>query len=422
MKRLITCLVATLIVSLFSFTGFAIAGTEITLIMPSHEADILGYFEKEAVEFERQTGIKVNVVSADWDHVADKVLPALAAGSSAYDIVEFDNCWVAQFAETGWLRPLETYAGEEYIKGMLPGLVNLFSAKGHLYGITWNNDLRLFMYNARMLRQAGIGAPPATWSEFVEQSRRLQAVGIAKYGYIANWEKGQALTNDHTVMVRSFGGRILDGNGNPVLDSPETVAALQFMVDMLYKYRIADPASLTSSQKAAQEVFLREDTAFFPQAWAGLYAYSRNPEVSRIVGEVEVASRPLGVSKDKVYRGSVLSLPEALAIPTTSKHPDEAWAFLKFISNKEANKAQSLVIGSLPIWTDLFNDPELLRKYPYWKQFGLQGRYLEGLPPVTWYGELSEIQSVEVMNALTRLKTVEQATRDMMKKIKAIEK
>ena len=422
MKRLMIWLMAMLIVSLFGFANFADAGTQITLIMPSHEADILGYFEKKAVEFEKQTGVKVNMVSADWDHVADKVLPALAAGSSAYDIVEFDNCWVAQFAETGWLRPLENYAGEEYIKGMLPGLVNLFSAKGHLYGITWNNDLRLFMYNARMLKQAGIGNPPVTWDEFVKQSRRLQAAGIAKYGYIANWEKGQALTNDHTVMVRSFGGRVLDKNGNPVLDSPQAVAALQFMVDMLYKYKVADPASLTSSQKAAQEVFLRGDTAFFPQAWAGLYAYSRNPEVSKVVGEVEVAPKPLSVSKDKIYKGSILSLPEALAIPTTSKHPDEAWAFLEFISNKEANKAQSLAIGSLPIWTDLFNDPELLRKYPYWKQFGLQARYLEGLPAVTWYGELSEIQSIEVMNALTRSKTVEQATRDMMKAIKAIEK
>lgn len=419
MKKLIICLVATLTVTLFGLTGFAIGATEITLIMPSHEADILGYFEKKAVEFERQTGTKVNIVSADWDHVADKVLPALAAGSSAYDIVEFDNCWVAQFAQTGWLRPLEAYAGENYIKGMLPALLNLFSAKGHLYGITWNNDLRLFMYNARMLKQAGIGDCPETWSELVEQSGRLQAAGIAKYGFIANWEKGQALTNDHTVMVRSFGGRILDKNGDPALDSPEAIAALQFMVNVLHKYKIADPASLTSSQKIAQEVFLRGDTAFFPQAWAGLYAYSRNPEVSRVVGEVEVAPKPLGVTKDM---GSILSLPEALAISTSSKHPDEAWAFLKFISNKEANKAQSLAIGSFPIWTDLFNDPELLRKFPYWKGFGLQSRYLEGLPAVTWYNELSEIQSVEVMNALVRSKTVEQATRDMMRAIKAIEK
>lgn len=417
MKKLVVWLMAMLIVGLFGLAVFA--GTEITLIMPSHEADILGYFEDKAVEFEAQTGIKVNVVTADWDHVADKILPALAAGSSAYDIVEFDNCWVAQFAETDWLLPLEDYAGEEYIKGMLPGLVDLFSSNGHLYGITWNNDLRIAMYNAQMLQEVGIANPPATWDELVEQSQKLQAAGIVKYGFIGNWEKGQALANDHTVMVRSFGGRILDKNGNPVLDSPAAMAALQFMVDCIHKYGIVDLASLTTSQAVAQEVFLRGDTAFFPQAWAGLYTYSRDPEVSQVVGQIEAAPKSFGATK---YMGAGLTLPEALAIPTSSKHPDEAWAFLKFISNKETNKAQSLAIGSLPIWSDLFNDAELLALNPHWKEFGLQSPYIEGLQMVTWYGELSEIIQVEVMNALTKAKTVEQATQDMIRAIEAIEK
>lgn len=417
MKKLVVWLIAMLIVGLFGLASFA--GTEITLIMPSHEADILGFFEGKAAEFEAETGIKVNMVTADWPHVADKVLPALAAGSSAYDLVEFDNCWVAAFAGTGWLLPLEDYAGEEYIKGMLPGLVDLFSSNGHLYGITWNNDMRIAMYNAQMLQDVGIAGPPATWDELVEQSQKLQAAGRVKYGIIANWRTEQALANDHTVMVRSFGGRVLDKNGNPVLDSPAAMAALQFMVDSIYKYKIVDPASLTASQKVAQEVFLRGDAAFFPQAWAGLYTYSRDPEVSQVVGQIEPAPKSFGATK---YMGAGLTLPEALAIPTASKHPDEAWAFLEFISKKETNKAQALAIGSLPIWSDLFNDPELLALNPHWKEFGLQSPYIEGLQMVTWYDELSYIIQVEVMNALIRAKTVEQATQDMIRAIEAIEK
>ena len=103
-KLMIWLMAAMLIVGLFGLASFA--GIEITVAMPSHEAGILGYFEDQAVEFEAQTGIKVNMVTADWDNIADKVLPALAAGSDAYDIVEFDNCWVAAFAEANWLLPL----------------------------------------------------------------------------------------------------------------------------------------------------------------------------------------------------------------------------------------------------------------------------------------------------------------------------
>jgi len=421
MKRLmIWVMVVTLMVGFFGLAGFAAKKVTLTLIMPSHESDILGYFEAKAVEFEKKTGIKVNMVTGDWDNVADKVLPALAAGSSAYDIVEFDNCWVAQFAETGWLRPLENYPGAQvYIDGLSPALVDLFSSKGHFYGITWNNDLRVAMYNARMLKEAGIAAPPATWDELVSQSQRLQAAGIVRYGYMANWEKTQCLSNDYTLMVRSFGGRTLDENGNPVMDSPQAIAALQWMVDSIYKYKVVDPASLTTNQQMAQDIFLRGDSAFFPQAWAGLYFYSRNPEVSNVVGEIEPAPKSLGVTRD-IQTG--LTLPEALAISSFSEHPDEAWAFLDFIANKQTNKMQSLATGSLPIWMDLWNDPDLLARNPHWKEYAKQIPYLEGLDVVIWYGELAEIMQVEVMNALTRAKTVEQAVADMIAKINAVEK
>jgi len=417
MKKLVVWLIAMLMVGLCGLTSFA--GTEITLIMPCYEVARTAYFEAKAREFEAQTGIKVNMVTADWGSVADKVLPALAAGSSAYDLVEFDNCWVPMFAKTGWLLPLEDYAGEEYIKGMLPSLVDLFSSNGHLYGITWNNDMLVAMYNARMLKDGGIAGPPATWDELVEQSQKLQAAGIAKYGLAPPWQRSQDVVNNHTVMVRSFGGRVLDENGNPLLDSPAAMAALQFMVDSIYKYKITDPASLTFDTDMAQNAVLRGDVAFIAQAWTGLYKYSRNPEFSQVVGQIEIAPKPFGATK---YLGAALALPEALAIPASSKHPDEAWAFLEFISNKEADKAQSLAIGTLPIWTDLYNDPEILAKCPYLKEVGLQSSYMEGLQKVTWYGELSEIIQVEVTNALAKAKTVEQATQDMMRAIEAIEK
>ena len=416
-KLMIWLMAAMLMVNFFGLAGFA--GTTITLAMPSHEAAIGDYFAARAVEFEAQTGIKVDFVTADWDSIADKVLPALAAGSSAYDIVEFDNCWVAAFAETNWLLPLEDYAGEEYLEGMLPGLVDLFSSNGHLYGVTWNNDIKVDMYNAEMLREVGIANPPVTWDELVEQCQRLQAAGRVEYGFIGYWEKGQALANIHTVIVRSFGGRVLDEDENPMLDSPAAMAALQFMVDCIHEYKIADPASLTTDQAVADEVFLKGDTAFTLQCSPFVYPNSNDPELSKVVGQVKVAPKSFGATK---YMGAGITLPEALAISAGSKHPDEAWAFLEFISNKEANRGQSLVVGSLPIWSDLFNDPELLALNPYWEEVGMQSPDIEGLQMVTWYSELSEIIQVEVMNALIQAKTVEQATADMMEAIEAIEK
>ncbi|MCX8024095.1 MAG: extracellular solute-binding protein, partial [Thermanaerothrix sp.] len=73
------------------------AQEKITVIFPRHEADIVGAFEARVRDFEKTTGIKVELIQSDWDSVADRVIPEMATGGSAYDVVEFDNGWVAEW-------------------------------------------------------------------------------------------------------------------------------------------------------------------------------------------------------------------------------------------------------------------------------------------------------------------------------------
>lgn len=145
--------------------------TKITVIFPKHEADLTGAFEARVREFEKQTGIKVDLIQSDWDSIADRVIPEMATGGSAYDVVEFDNGWVAEWCGAGWTTPLDEFMPAGYTDGMIPGLVDLFTCPdGKVHGLVWNNDTRFFYYNAQKLSEAGIEAPPKTWDEFVQQS------------------------------------------------------------------------------------------------------------------------------------------------------------------------------------------------------------------------------------------------------------
>lgn len=66
----------------------------------------------------------------------------MATGDSAYDVVEFDNGWVAEWCGAGWVTPLNDFMPEGFTKGMIPGLVDLFSCPdGKLYGVVWNDGL-----------------------------------------------------------------------------------------------------------------------------------------------------------------------------------------------------------------------------------------------------------------------------------------
>jgi len=390
-----------------------LAGQKITVIMPRHEMDLIGIWEQQTREFEEETGIEVELIQTEWEKAADKIQVELAANGSNYDVIEFDNSWVAKFLEADWVIPLDDYMPAGMKEELLPGLVSTFSFDDVLYGVTWNNDTRFFMYNGAMLEEAGIQEPPHTFDDLIEQTETLKEKGISNYGWADFWPQSQALANSHAYFLYSFGGDFFDGEGNPIFNNDAGIEALQFMVDALNE-EVVDPASLTYEQEDAANVFYKGDTPFFLQAWPGVYAFSNDEEQSNIVGQVKVAEWIPAKNEDLQ---ATLNLPEAFAISKFSENKDAAWEFIEFMTSKEKDRERALNIGSLPIWSELYNDAELLEKYPYWEQFGKQIVYAKGHPMITWYDEFSYILQVEVQMALNGQKTAEEALNSILEQI-----
>ena len=190
MKKRILCVVLSALmllsaVSLFgcesaqpAAEGAAKTGEKITVILPRHEMDTIGFHEEKTRQFEKETGIEVELINMGWDQVADRLIADLTAGGGSYDVIEFDNAWVEKFTHNDWLEPLDGYVTDEIMSGMVPGLLDKFSADGHLYGITWNNDTRFYMYNKAKLDAAGIEKAPETWAEVVEDAKILKEKGL----------------------------------------------------------------------------------------------------------------------------------------------------------------------------------------------------------------------------------------------------
>ncbi|MDI6770651.1 MAG: sugar ABC transporter substrate-binding protein [Anaerolineales bacterium] len=378
----------------------------ITVIFPKHEADLTGAFEARIREFENQTGIKVELIQSDWDSVADRVLPEMATQGSAYDVIEFDNGWVAQWCGAGWTTPLDDFMPAGYADGMIPGLVDLFSCPdGTLHGIVWNNDTRFFYYNAQKLADAGFATPPATWDELVAQSKAAQEKGVVEYGMAPFWNQEWSLGNEFHFWTYAFGGEIVDKQGCFLLNKDaNTLAALEFMVGTLND-GVSNPAGLTYDQAASQDVFLTGGSLFMPQGIAGLMAYANDPNVSTVVDQIKVGLVP-GVTAGQ---SAALTLPEAYAIPIGSEHKEAAWKFIEFMTSKDTNKALANEIGLLPIWVDLYTDPELIAKYPFWADFSSQLSTARGLSTLTWYGDFVDISTAEIHKALAGKQTAQQA-------------
>jgi len=388
----------------------AAEGETITVIFPKHEADLGGAFEARIREFEKESGVKVELIQSDWDSVADRVLPEMATNGSAYDVVEFDNGWVAEWCGAGWITPLSDFMAAGHTDDMIPGLVDLFSCPdGKLYGIVWNNDTRFFYYNATKLEAAGYTEPPKTWQELKDMSLAAKDKGVVPFGMAPFWNQEWSLGNEFHFWTYAFGGNIVDDKGCfQFKQDPNTLAALQFMMDSL-KDGVSNPAGLTYDQAASQDVFLKGDSIFMPQGIAGLMAYTKDPAVSQVDGQIKVGLVP-GV---EAGQSAALTLPEAYAIPSGSQHKEAAWKFIEYMTSKETNKVLASEIGLLPIWVDLYADPDLTAKYPFWADFQAQLQTARGLSKLTWYGDFVDISTAEVHKALAGEQTAQQALDNM---------
>ena len=398
MKKLLVFLVVlTLIMSTFAACGGGGSGggsssgdgdkVKITVILPENEFDNIGFHKEKTEQFMQETGIEVELINKGWEAVADDVLGDLASGGGSYDVIEFDNSWVAKFIENGWVYPLNEFMTPEILSGMVPGLLEKFSADGNYYGITTNNDTRFYMYNKKILDDAGIDVP-ATWAEVAAAAKTLKDKGLADYAYLDTYKQEQMGTNELMFVVYSFGGEFVDADNNPIVNTDPGVREAYEFLAQAYKDEVFGKSSLNVTYDEVSDTFRTGSFPLFVQAWPGVYADANDPSKSNIVGDIAVAD--FSLSKTGAEQ-AILTLPEAMAITTTSQNKEAAWEYIQYMSSKELDKERSLKIGSLPIWTDLYNDPDLLAIYPYWEQFGKQAQNLRGYPDIVWVDDFADI-------------------------------
>ena len=59
-----------------------------------------------------------------------------------------------------------------------PGALGVYAYKDKNYGVPWDMGMIGFWYNKELFAKAGIDAPPTTWTELLEDVKKLKAAGI----------------------------------------------------------------------------------------------------------------------------------------------------------------------------------------------------------------------------------------------------
>jgi multiple sugar transport system substrate-binding protein len=366
-------------------------------------------------EFTQETGIEVELEVVNYAEMHTKLVPQLVAPTGSYDAIVVDFYWVGEFTKAGWLQPLDERIEQDgfdtsvyfdslmNLVGQVDGVTYMLPFYNYAMGLTYRKDLIDDpKEQAAFKEKYGIDLRvPETWDEYMKQveffTRDTDGNGrVDFYGVVNQGLRPDPIAMEWSNYLYANGGQYYEeGTWRPTLDTPEALAALE-----AYKTNLGDYGPPGAASFGFDEAFnvAAQGKAFSYITYNMFRTAYDDPEQSAVVGKVEIAPVPNGG----------LNGAWGWAIPNSSPNPDAAWTFLKWIESPEIAKKRALLGGS-PTRSDVFDDPELAAKYPYYPALRNVLDTARNFPVFTYTPQFVEVLGRELSLAVTGEKSSEEA-------------
>jgi multiple sugar transport system permease protein len=277
----------------------------------------------------------------------------MAAGEPP-DIFYVGNERIPSFAALGLMEPLDRFVaadtastepGALKIADLYPQVVDAFrydgltAGRGTLWGIPKDFTTVGFYYNKDLFQKAGVPLPKDdwTWDDFIATAR---AIGAAKDDAGEHFTGAEFVT--WPAMVRAYlfteGRDVVGGTFDDVtITDPKAMAALE----RLRAWRHDEEYALTSGRSK-----IATGSAVFSTGrvgMAGPFGRWVVPEYRRIQAfDWDFAPLPRGSERANII------LTVSWSISAQSKHKDDAWKLVRWLTNVEGQKAQARLGLAIP--------------------------------------------------------------------------
>jgi glucose/mannose transport system substrate-binding protein len=221
------------------------------------------------------------------------------------------------------------------------GLLDLITVDGSLYSVPVNiHRSNVIWYNPAVLEEVGIEAPPATWSEFLDQAATLEAAGKIALTIGPTWTQEHLLEN---VLLGELGAETYSGlwDGSTDWESEPVIAALDMYTTVLEHSNIASAAA---DWQPALDPVIEGDAAYNVMGdWSDTYFRI----AKELEWETEYAAAP-----SPGTTGMFNFLSDSFTLPVGAQHRDAAVAWLELAGSQEGQDTFNPIKGSIPARTD----------------------------------------------------------------------
>ena len=136
--------------------------------------------KQAALDYEKQTGIHINIAEFPYSNLFEKELIDLNAATGAYDLIMLDDPWFPRFAGKRFLTDLTPLLQKRGLSGPDNDFVETSLALGRepyksgtLYALPYVGNSQFFFYRKDLFEKHSL-KEPATWDDVMTAARTIQ--------------------------------------------------------------------------------------------------------------------------------------------------------------------------------------------------------------------------------------------------------
>lgn len=311
---------------------------------------------------------KVKVIPIDFPNLdfstnerKEVLARSLRSGGDGIDLIAVDLIWVQRFAK--WCEPLGKYFPKESKERILKPALESCYYDGDLVAVPFNLVQGVIYYREDLLKKQKDGDKiisrlknPITWNEFIKL--RTQITTKNPY-YIMPAADYEGFVCIYIELLLSIKPDYFEKEGFN-FNTPEAEKALQFLVDLMNKYKLVPPEATNFTEIPSYEYFIKNDGIFI----RGWQSYDKDFKESPYDSLKEKFIRKAPIPYFEGGRPTSVFGGWNLMIPKFSSKKKEVVDFVKYLLNDESQETLYKESGYYPVVNDFYEKKEYLKKYP----------------------------------------------------------
>ena len=347
--RKLLCIILSLTV-IVCFTGCTkTAGgeksaTETQLNLALREGTYSEVVKKGVTSFEEKYGITCNIFEYSETDLHDIVVGDKK--SEDIDLYMVDGSWVAECVSKDRLLCLDDY-GYSLDSDIISATTTISYMNKHLYVAPYFGNVTVLLYNKEALEETGYEE-----SRLTSMDRLLRVCekskGNGRLGFLYRGDTNNNLVVDFLPILLSFGGWVIDEEGNPIVTSEEFQNAFLFYLDLI------ETGQAMEKEKLIQT--LEDGEGTMAVGWPGWYSPTDLSPVQycAIQGRAHEST--------VTYNAGVYGI-WTLGISSGSKEAEHAIELLKYLMSEEVQR-ESVVYGGVPCRYSCLGDEDVIKSHP----------------------------------------------------------